>query len=76
MPPKNERRPKHPDKDLEKVLRDGEKQGWIVNKRGRYFKMYCPCGIHIKTVHITPHKNYKQNLLSQLRSQTCWEDEK
>jgi hypothetical protein len=69
-------RPRHPDKDLERVLRAAERQGWRVVKPGRYFKMYCPCpGEHMQTVHITPNRKYRQNLMGQLRRATCWKDE-
>lgn len=68
-------RPKHPDKDLEAVLRSAEKQGWKIEKR-KYFKMKCPCGKHIKTVHMTPsNPKYCRELIQQLERATCWEEE-
>lgn len=70
-------RPRHPDKDLERVLRAGEHQGWRVEKRPRgYFKMYCPyADKHFKTVHITPNKAYLRDLLKWLKRETCWEED-
>ena len=42
----------------------------------RYYKMWCPCGKHMKTVKLTPSDpNYARNLLGQLRRATCWDKE-
>jgi hypothetical protein len=70
-------RPRHPDKDLEKVLKAAEQQGWTVTKRPRgYFKIYCPCADkHLKTVHLTPGSAYLRNLLGELRRNTCWKED-
>lgn len=66
-------RPKHPKKELEKVLLAAEAQGWRVEKTRKYYKMYCPCGEHIKTVHLSPSDpNYQKNLLAELLRKTCW----
>jgi len=68
-------RPRHPVKELEEVLDQAEDQGWTVDKGKKYFMMKCPCGLHMKTVHLTPSgNNYKRNLLGQLRRATCWID--
>lgn len=71
-------RPRHQDKDLEKVLARGEAQGWRVWRDKRYWKMYCPCPKrHLKMVALTPSDpNYRKNLLGQLRRATCWEEER
>lgn len=62
-------RHRHPKKDLEAVLRDGEAKGWEVAKTRKYYRMRCPCGSHQKTVHLTPSDpNYRQNLVGWLRS--------
>lgn len=70
-------RPKHPDKDLEAILRAAELQGWRVTKRpNRYFKIYCGCADkHMKTVHITPGKGYRRNLEAWLKRETCWKED-
>jgi hypothetical protein len=48
-------RPRHNDKDIEKVLRSLEKGGWRVEKGRKYFKAYCDFPFkHKKTVHLTP----------------------
>jgi len=33
----------HPKTEGRKLLRDGQRQGWKVERGGKYFKMYCPC---------------------------------
>lgn len=71
------RRPRHPDKDLEAVLRSAEKQDWTVTKRPRgYFKMKCPCDEgHAKTVHLSPsNPKYHLQLVNQLKRSTCWRE--
>lgn len=71
-------RPRHTDKELEKVLASAERQGWTIKKRPNgYFKLYCPCDDkHMKTVHCTPSTpNYRRNLLGELRRKTCWKEE-
>lgn len=55
-------RPRHPKKDLEAVLVIAEKAGWRVTRKTRYFKMYCPCGNHLRSIHLSPSDpNYKKN---------------
>ena len=68
-------RPRHPDKDLEDVLRSLELQDWRVDKGRKYYKTYCPCGLHKKTVHLTPSgPRYMRNLVGWLARETCWEE--
>ncbi|MGW5878477.1 hypothetical protein ACWFMI_18195 [Nocardiopsis terrae] len=70
-------RPRHPDKDLESVLKGAEARGWRVERRKKYYKMYCPCqDKHFKTVKLSPSgANYLKDLLGQLRRATCWEEQ-
>lgn len=69
-------RPRHPKPALEKVLKDGETQGWRVTRDGKYFKMWCPCPEkHIKTVRLSPSgARYETNLRSKLLNSTCWKE--
>ena len=71
-------RPKHQDKDLEKVLKSAEAQGWRIERRKGYYKLKCPCSErHLKTVSLTPSgANYLRNLVGQLNRATCWEDDR
>lgn len=55
------------------VLEEAASQGWRVDRGNRYWKMWCPCGEHMKTVHVSPSDpNYARNLVGQLRRATCW----
>ncbi|WP_211261535.1 hypothetical protein [Pseudonocardia acaciae] len=69
------RRPKHPDKDIERLLCALESAGWDVEKGRKYFKALCPCGTHQKWVHLTPSSSsYLKNLTGWLRRNTCWKE--
>lgn len=68
-------RPRHPDKDLERLLKDAEAQGWRVEKGSGYFHLWCPCeDKHKSSVHLTPKKHYAKNLRKKLLRWTCWEE--
>ena len=59
-------------KELEAIRRIAVKKGWRVERGKRYYKMWCPCGRHMKTMKLTPSDpNYTRNLLGQLRRATC-----
>lgn len=67
-------RPRHPDKDLEAVLRQAERLGWIVVRGKTYYKLKCGCPLkHARTMHITPsNPHYRLNWLKQTQRATCW----
>jgi hypothetical protein len=68
-------RPRHPDKDLEAILKEAEDKKWRIEKRRKYYMMFCPCKRHKKTVHLTPSgPNYMRDLLAQLGRATCWNE--
>lgn len=68
-------RPRHQTKEIEALLRSLEAQGWRVTKGQRCFKAYCPWGLHLKTVHLTPSfAGYLRKLVGWLRRETCWEE--
>jgi hypothetical protein len=70
-------RPRHPDKDLEAVLRDAEARLWHVTRDKRYYIMRCSCHEkHQKTVKLTPSgSRYELNLRKWLERQSCWRKE-
>ncbi len=69
------RRYRHPRKDLEAVCVLIERAGWRVISTGRYFKAFCPCGGHFRTIHLTPSgANYLTNLTHWFRRQPCWKE--
>lgn len=68
-------RPRHPDKDLEYLLRLAEAHGWRVTKGRRYFLTRCPCGAHMESVHLTPSDpNYCRNKLNKMAKCPNWEE--
>lgn len=61
--------------DLAAIRQQARDKGWRVEKGKKYYKMWCPCGKHWKTVKLTPSDpNYTRNLLGQLRRATCWDN--
>ena len=70
-------RPRHPVKELETVLKEAEEQGWRVDGGGNtYFRLRCPCGKHMRWVHLTPSgTNYVRDLLGWLRRTGCWKED-
>jgi hypothetical protein len=69
-------RPRHPDRDLESLLRAVEASGWRVTKGRKYFVIRCPCPeLHMSTVHLTPKRHYGKNLRKRLARYTCWKED-
>ncbi len=63
---------RHPKKEGEAILAMVEYQGWIVTKPN-YFRAKCPCGRHIKWIHLTPSDaRYWRNLSKWFERQDCW----
>lgn len=64
--------PRHPVKELEAVLGEFYDAGWRIERLRKYYKAKCPCGDHMKMVHMSPSDpNYVKNMLMWLRRQTC-----
>ncbi|GGK61028.1 hypothetical protein Sme01_02640 [Sphaerisporangium melleum] len=70
--------PKHPDKEIRKLLDEAEDQEWeVVPPTGRgYWKIKCPCDDkHWSTVKISPsNPNYLKELRKKLKRETCWKE--
>jgi len=65
-------RPKHPRKELERLLQDVEDKGWVV-KKTTYYEIKCPCGKHMRWVHLTPRgRDYEKDVRRWLKNKTCW----
>lgn len=48
-------RPRHQDKDYEKLIKKAEARGWVAEKKRRHWQLYCPCpDEHIRTISATP----------------------
>ncbi len=69
-------RSRHPDKDIEGLMREAEARGWTFTWRGRYPKGRCPCGLHQKTIHLTPGRAYVTNLAMWFRRLDCWKEKR
>ena len=68
---------KHPRKDLEDVLREFSAHGWRIDDPPKYYRLSCPCGLHMRWLHLTPsNPNHGREALQWAR-RTCplWEEE-
>jgi hypothetical protein len=66
-------RPKHPNKELEKLIRDLEEADWKVTKGRKYYRAKCPCGGHQASIKLTPsNPNWTQEKRRHLERDTCW----
>lgn len=67
-------RPRHPDKHIEAFMRVAEMRGWKITKGRKYYQAKCPCGEHMKSIHLTPSgRMYLVNLRKWFDRQPCWE---
>jgi len=54
------------------LLGEFHEVGWKIESPGRYYKAKCPCGDHMRSIHISPSDpNYVKNALHWLRRQPC-----
>lgn len=68
-------RPRHPNKELERLLTEAEAKGWRIAKGKRYYRMRCPCGSHQTWIHLTPSDpNHERNKRAWLARTGCWEE--
>jgi hypothetical protein len=68
-------RPRHPNKELEALLRYAEDHEWRADKPKAYFRLRCPCGMHQRRIHLTPSDpNYELNARKWLERQPCWKE--
>lgn len=69
---------RHPRKDLEQVLVEFAAQGWRIDDPPKYYRLRCPCGAHVRWLHLTPsNPRYGAEALQWAR-RTCpaWEEGK
>lgn len=65
--------PKHPKKELEAVLGEFHEASWTIEKAKKYYKVKCPCGDHMRTIHLSPsNPNYAKDVMKWLPRQTCY----
>lgn len=64
---------KHPKKELEAVLGEYHEAGWSITKGKKYYKLRCPCGGHLRSIHLSPsNPRYAQESLQYLYRYTCY----
>ncbi len=69
---------KHPKKDGEDLLEEFHHHGWRITRKKKYYVCYCPptCGLHMKTVHLSPDSPYHWNHVRQwVGHLPCWQKE-
>lgn len=65
---------KHPKKELESLLGEFHEAGWRIVSTGKYYKVYCPCGSHKRSIHLSPsNPNYVKDAVRWLFRQSCYE---
>lgn len=53
-----------------------EAAGWRITRKSGYFKAYCPCGQHLRTIHLSPSDpSYERNLTHWFLRQPCWSED-
>lgn len=68
-------RARHPVPALEHLLCDVEAHAWTVTRAKKYYRCACPCGVHLKWIHLTPSDpNYARNQRAWFTRQACWEE--
>jgi hypothetical protein len=67
---------KHQSKDLEEVLLQYHLHGWKIEDPPKYYTVKCPCGEHMRWIHLTPSgPNYGKNALMWGKRKPCWQEE-
>jgi hypothetical protein len=67
---------RHPKKELEALLGEFYEEGWTIQDPPTYYRVACPCGDHMRWIHLTPSDpNYVKNALKWLRRQPCTKKE-
>lgn len=58
---------KHPRKELQQLLLWCDELGWRIEDPPTYYRLFCPCGDHMETVHLTPSDpRYERNKRKQI----------
>lgn len=62
---------KHPRKDLERILERFHELGWTIDDPSTYYRLTCPCGLHLRWFHLTPSNPNYGNQALQWAKRTC-----
>jgi len=63
---------RHQKKEIEKLLREFDALGWRILDPPTYYQVRCSCGLHKRSIHLTPSDpNYVRNVRQWLERQNC-----
>ncbi len=63
---------RHQKPELQKVLEAFDEAGWEIIDPPKYYTVRCPCGSHMRWIHLTPsNPNYGKQALTWMRRQNC-----
>ncbi|GAA1616761.1 hypothetical protein GCM10009700_01290 [Brevibacterium sanguinis] len=63
---------RHQKPELESVLQQFHEAGWTIEDPPKYYTVKCPCGDHMRQIHLTPsNRNYSNQALRWLNRQEC-----
>lgn len=62
---------RHPRKELEQVLEQFDALGWRIDDPPTYYRLRCPCGRHMRWLHLTPSNPNYGNEALQWAKRTC-----
>lgn len=64
---------KHPRKEIEALLGEFHEAGWRIEDPPKYYRVFCPCGKHLRSIHLTPSDpRYVNHALRWLYRQPCY----
>ena len=67
----------HGEPELQTLLHEFHAQGWRIRDPGKYYKLFCPCGVHMTMMHVSPSgRNYALDKRKWLHRQECYNGEK
>jgi hypothetical protein len=60
-------------KDIEALLGEFHAAGWKIVDPPTYYRVTCPCGTHLRWIHLTPSgAGYVRDTLKWLYRQPCY----
>ncbi|RBP66452.1 hypothetical protein DFO66_103402 [Brevibacterium sanguinis] len=63
---------RHQKPDLEDVLQQFHDAGWSIEDPPKYYTVKCPCGYHMRQIHLTPsNRHYANQALKWMNRQEC-----
>lgn len=66
---------KHPKPEGQKVLEQLSALGWKIEDPPKYYTAKCPCGDHMRQVHLTPsNPKHFQECLRWAKRQSCMKE--